>query len=269
MRTRWGAARRATRARVHVVQSYAHTRASDASALLYTYEYEYSVRDSRSLAGSRRPEHSWRLRTVRGIGISISALGRATCFQSRRTCLSSPLALPLLQRSRPSGASLSVSVSFGSLGGSARYACACACACRSFDSINNWLRNIEEVRAHWLLVARFYSCRLRVCDTVQHANTDVEVLLVGNKTDMADKRAVSNALAQQARYFFFFFFSSSSSFPLPSRPRLLPGPAPARPRPGPPSGPLSAASVQSAFECAPRRSVAASTSTSTPTRAFS
>ena len=37
-------------------------------------------------------------------------------------------------------------------------------------------------------------------DTVQHANTDVEVLLVGNKTDMADKRTVSSAQALQARF---------------------------------------------------------------------
>ena len=67
-------------------------------------------------------------------------------------------------------------------------------------------------------------------DTVQHANTDVEVLLVGNKTDMADKRTVSSAQALQAR------------FPSPLLPSHIPSHLPSSwSGPGPRSGPLRAA----------------------------
>ena len=45
---------------------------------------------------------------------------------------------------------------------------------KSFDSIRNWIRNIEE-----------------------HASSDVERMLIGNKCDMSEKRQVSKERAEK------------------------------------------------------------------------
>ncbi|KAB0406137.1 hypothetical protein E2I00_018599 [Balaenoptera physalus] len=51
---------------------------------------------------------------------------------------------------------------------------------KSFDNIKNWIRNIEEV------VSLTYTVF-----SLQHASSDVERMILGNKCDMNDKRQVS------------------------------------------------------------------------------
>ena len=47
---------------------------------------------------------------------------------------------------------------------------------RSFDNIRNWIRNIEE-----------------------HANNDVEKMILGNKCDITDRRQVPKERGDQVR----------------------------------------------------------------------
>lgn len=65
---------------------------------------------------------------------------------------------------------------------------------KSFDNIKNWIRNIEEVitvhlqyphacwGAFWVHHETYY---------LQHASSDVERMILGNKCDVNDKRQVS------------------------------------------------------------------------------
>lgn len=77
---------------------------------------------------------------------------------------------------------------------------------RSFDNIKNWMANIQEVRIHFSLRADFFSSSLRLPRQLvspflsQHANTDVEKMLLGNKSDMADQRAISKQQGEQVRH---------------------------------------------------------------------
>uniref|UniRef100_A0A8C6Z1C2 small monomeric GTPase n=1 Tax=Nothoprocta perdicaria TaxID=30464 RepID=A0A8C6Z1C2_NOTPE len=51
---------------------------------------------------------------------------------------------------------------------------------KSFDNIKNWIRNIEE-----------------------HASSDVERMILGNKCDMNDKRQVSKEKGEKVNFFYF------------------------------------------------------------------
>lgn len=67
---------------------------------------------------------------------------------------------------------------------------------KSFDNIVKWLRNIDEVSLSRLLFCKSQSLLhvsafiSRFFFALQHANEDVEKMILGNKCDMADKRAV-------------------------------------------------------------------------------
>ncbi|XP_041885411.1 ras-related protein Rab-10, partial [Corvus kubaryi] len=67
---------------------------------------------------------------------------------------------------------------------------------KSFENISKWLRNIDE-----------------------HANEDVERMLLGNKCDMEDKRVVPKAKGEQVSVKQKLFIQVSKSLP-----RLLPAP---------------------------------------------
>ena len=80
---------------------------------------------------------------------------------------------------------------------------------KSFENISKWLRNIDEVRpthAHTHTHIRAFECFLSLCPCesqifclshLQHANEDVERMLLGNKCDMEDKRVVLKAKGEQ------------------------------------------------------------------------
>ena len=56
---------------------------------------------------------------------------------------------------------------------------------KSFDNIAKWLRNIGELKVVLWHVFTFYN------QSDEHANEDVERMILGNKADMEDKRVVS------------------------------------------------------------------------------
>jgi GTPase SAR1 family protein len=69
---------------------------------------------------------------------------------------------------------------------------------KTFDNIAKWLRNIDEVQyislsCNNLVIYNFCLtypyCFVWMC--VKHANEDVEKMILGNKCDVEDKRAVS------------------------------------------------------------------------------
>lgn len=71
---------------------------------------------------------------------------------------------------------------------------------KSFDNIRNWIRNIEEVRNRADAGENKHEVFISFCESVvwihfclfyQHASSDVERMVLGNKCDMNDKRQVS------------------------------------------------------------------------------
>ncbi|KAK3729803.1 hypothetical protein QZH41_013333 [Actinostola sp. cb2023] len=62
---------------------------------------------------------------------------------------------------------------------------------KTFENISKWLRNIEELYKYsFCLVSYYDSCP-------QHANEDVEKMILGNKCDMDDRRIVSKERGDQ------------------------------------------------------------------------
>lgn len=66
---------------------------------------------------------------------------------------------------------------------------------KTFENIVKWLRNIDEVS---LLYIHKFICKVQtniimilIKYFLQHANEDVEKMILGNKSDMEEKRVVS------------------------------------------------------------------------------
>lgn len=59
---------------------------------------------------------------------------------------------------------------------------------KSFENIAKWLRNIDEVRDLEDFL-RNYKCNV-ISYLPQHANEDVEKMILGNKCDMDENRQV-------------------------------------------------------------------------------
>lgn len=67
---------------------------------------------------------------------------------------------------------------------------------KSFENIVKWLRNIDEVSIVYEKTSIYNiltknSCSLFLSLCAQHANEDVEKMILANKCDMADKRVVN------------------------------------------------------------------------------
>ena len=65
---------------------------------------------------------------------------------------------------------------------------------KSFDNIAKWLRNIGELKVqeiYFTLICNQMSIDLHL-QSDEHANEDVERMILGNKADMEDKRVVSS-----------------------------------------------------------------------------
>lgn len=78
---------------------------------------------------------------------------------------------------------------------------------KSFENIKNWIRNIEEVSAVGAVLREMMCGRevlsviLGPFDVPQHASSDVEKMVLGNKCDMTDRRQVSKDRGEKVRRF--------------------------------------------------------------------
>lgn len=61
---------------------------------------------------------------------------------------------------------------------------------KSFENIVKWLRNIDEVKSNLKRIDEVSSLNEFVL-FLQHANEDVEKMILGNKCDMGEKRIVA------------------------------------------------------------------------------
>ena len=65
---------------------------------------------------------------------------------------------------------------------------------KSFDNIAKWLRNIGELKVweiYFIPICNQISIDIHL-QSDEHANEDVERMILGNKADMEDKRVVSS-----------------------------------------------------------------------------
>lgn len=67
---------------------------------------------------------------------------------------------------------------------------------KTFENIVKWLRNIDEVSIVYFVhefLCEFLKANNNDCHKYlpQHANEDVEKMILGNKSDMEEKRVVS------------------------------------------------------------------------------
>lgn len=78
---------------------------------------------------------------------------------------------------------------------------------KSFENIKNWIRNIEEVSGVGAVLREMMCDRkplsviLGPLDVSQHASSDVEKMILGNKCDMTDRRQVSKDRGEKVRRF--------------------------------------------------------------------
>lgn len=77
---------------------------------------------------------------------------------------------------------------------------------KSFENIVKWLRNIDEVRTQ-LIGENFLNVLVSLFPVyLQHANEDVEKMILGNKCDMESKRAVSKEKGEAVSFLFIYYF---------------------------------------------------------------
>jgi len=69
----------------------------------------------------------------------------------------------------------------------------------SFNNINQWMQNIAEVN-----IKHVYNIITSIYRVIQHANSDVEKMLIGNKNDLNDRREISCEW-HEGTYFQLFF----------------------------------------------------------------
>lgn len=81
---------------------------------------------------------------------------------------------------------------------------------KSFENIKNWIRNIEEVTKKksryidfvcyvFIYLTHLLKNHISFDCTFQHASSDVEKMILGNKCDMNDRRQVSKERGEKVR----------------------------------------------------------------------
>lgn len=82
---------------------------------------------------------------------------------------------------------------------------------KTFENIVKWLRNIDEVSIVYFKHLEIYLCnffKTNDCHIyfLQHANEDVEKMILGNKSDMEERRVVSTEKGEAVNVLYRYYF---------------------------------------------------------------